>query len=57
MTQMKFFENARVGKNHWLLYVAMLVLGYIAASIPIILYIVALIAYKSAGGDRQAHYC
>lgn len=52
---MKFFENARVGKNHWLLYVAILVLGYIAAQIPAILFIFALIIDKKAnGGNRQA---
>lgn len=51
---MKFFENARVGKNHWLLYVAMLIVGYIVAQIPATLYIVALIAEKMATGDRQA---
>ena len=51
---MKFFENARVGKNHWLLYVAMLIVGYIVAQIPATIYIVALIADKMATGDRQA---
>ena len=51
---MKFFENARVGKNHWLLYVAMLILGYIVAQIPAILYIVVLVFDKIATGDRQA---
>lgn len=51
---MKFFENARVGKNHWLLYVAMLIVGYIVAQIPATIYIVALIAEKMANGDRQA---
>ena len=51
---MKFFENARVGKNHWLLYVAMLIVGFIVAQIPVTLYIVALIAEKMANGNRQA---
>jgi len=51
---MKFFENARVGKNHWLLYVAMLIVGFIVAQIPATIYIVALIADKMATGDRQA---
>ena len=31
---MKFFENAREGKNHWLLYLALLAIGYVAAQIP-----------------------
>ena len=51
---MKFFENARVGQNHWLLYVAMLIVGYIVAQIPATIYIVALITEKMANGDRQA---
>ena len=51
---MKFFENARVGKNHWLRYVALLILGYIVAQIPAILYIVVLVFDKIATGDRQA---
>ncbi|MBR4213812.1 MAG: hypothetical protein IKR94_00635, partial [Bacteroidales bacterium] len=37
---MKYFENAREGKNHWLLYVALLAIGYVVAQIPIpIIYI------------------
>lgn len=46
---MNFFSNAREGKNNWLLYVALLVLGYITIQIPATLYFVALMAI----GDRN----
>jgi len=46
---MKFFENARVGKNHWLLYVAVLAVGYLVTQILVILSIVV-----AAIADRQA---
>lgn len=46
---MKFFENARVGKNHWLRYVAVLAVGYLVSQILVILSIVV-----AAIADRQA---
>lgn len=46
---MKFFENARVGKNHWLRYVAVLAVGYLVSQIFGILSIVV-----AAIADRQA---
>ena len=36
---MKFFENAREGKNHWLLYLALLAIGYVVAQIPSVVYL------------------
>lgn len=36
---MKYFENAREGKNHWLLYVALLAIGYVVAQIPSVVYL------------------
>ena len=39
MYNMKYFENAREGKNHWLLYVALLAIGYVVAQIPSVVYL------------------
>ena len=36
---MKYFENAREGKNHWLLYLALLAIGYVVAQIPSVVYL------------------
>ena len=48
---MNFFENAREGKNHWLRYVAVLAIAYIASQIPSIIYVVGLIVKKMSEGN------
>ncbi|MBO7477397.1 MAG: CPBP family intramembrane metalloprotease [Salinivirgaceae bacterium] len=48
---MNFFENAHEGKNHWLRYVAVLAIAYIAAQIPSIIYIVGLVVKKMSEGN------
>ncbi|MCQ2974267.1 MAG: CPBP family intramembrane metalloprotease [Bacteroidales bacterium] len=42
---MKFFLNARQGRNHWLLYLALICIGYTVAQIPSLL-IIPIIALK-----------
>lgn len=44
---MRFFENANEGKNHWLRYVAVLVISYILALIPSIIYVVGVAVKKT----------
>lgn len=48
---MNFFENAYEGKNHWLRYVAVMAIAYIAAQIPSIIYIVGLVVKKMSEGN------
>ena len=48
---MNFFENAHEGKNHWLRYVAVLAIAYIASQIPSIIYVVGLIVKKMSEGN------
>ena len=48
---MNFFENAHDGKNHWLRYVAVLAIAYIAAQIPSIIYVVGLVVKKMNEGN------
>ena len=48
---MNFFENAHEGKNHWLRYVAVMAIAYIAAQIPSIIYIVGLVVKKMSEGN------
>ena len=47
---MTFFENAREGKNHWLLYVALIMIGYFLCQIPSTIYLVAIFT-----GDILSH--
>ena len=48
---MNFFENAHEGKNHWLRYVAVLAIAYIASQIPSIIYVVGLVVKKMSEGN------
>ena len=48
---MNFFENAHEGKNHWLRYVAVMAIAFIAAQIPSIIYIVGLVVKKMSEGN------
>lgn len=48
---MNFFENAREGKNHWLRYVAVMAIAFIAAQIPSIIYIAGLVVKKMSEGN------
>ena len=48
---MKFFENAREGRNHWLLYLALFGVGYVVAQIPTIVYLPILVVRKTMNGE------
>lgn len=50
---MKYFENAREGKNHWLLYVALLAIGYVVAQIPSVVYMPILYVRKAINGEMS----
>lgn len=50
---MKYFENAREGNNHWLLYLALFAIGYVIAQIPSVIYIPFLFVRMAMNGDMS----
>jgi len=51
---MSFFENARTGKNHWLLYVALIIVGFMISQIPATIYLIALVSGDLLDGNSAA---
>lgn len=51
---MTFFENARTGKNHWLLYVALIIVGFMISQIPATIYLVAIVAGDFINHNQEA---
>lgn len=51
---MKFFENAREGKNHWIRYVAVILIGYTLCQIPATIYLIAILLGDIFGHNPEA---